>query len=303
MISPHRSSLSARMPLVIRQGLSRAQTARADVAKRKLAGSALLATLSRVLHEPHGRCQQILRTNASYLSAVERLRNQPQSRARLRQHTSRFHFPQSRDLQLLDANDQRSRLVASYHTGDFIYGSNVFAGHESPETTQYVLMQKSPSAAFQQNLCSAFGERQFRSRTQLLLEDFDFLKFRRLLNSGKSSLLSFVDLPPGFGRRIQINFLGRKAWFPMGPALMAIANRMPILPLLNYSNGSCHHIQLWPLIETANRPGQSLEQNAREITQQLSYPLQWLLQSSPEQWRYLTALPAYFEETEFESAV
>ena len=300
MIALHRSTMGARLPVAVRQGLSRVQNDRADSARWKCVDPVLLATLSQLLHEPQERCRQILDANMSYLSVVERFRNQPQSRARLQQHLSRFQFPQSRDLKLLDASDHRSRLVVSYHTGDFIYGSNVFANHESAETAQYVLMQKPPSAAFQQNLTNAFGETRFKSRTQLLLESFNFLKLRKRLNAGKSSLLTFADLPPDFGRRIQIEFLGREAWFPVGPALMALTGRMPILPLLIYSVGHSQCIRLWPLIEPNRKPGQSAKRVARDITQQLSFPLQWLIQHYPEQWRFLSVLPSFFEAPEFE---
>ena len=303
MMSLHHSCMSAGVPVVFRHGNAqtqskKAQSIQADRAGRERTFALLLATLSQCLHEPQSRCRKILRANTAYLSRVERYRNQPQSRARLLKHVARFEFPQQQELTRLDAEDQRPRLVASIHAGDFIYGTNVFANIESPNTRQFVLLQKTPGEAFQRNLSLAFGKKRYSSRTQLLLESFDFIQFRRRLNSSKSSLLTFTDLPPGFGRRVQIDFLGRAAWFPVGPALMAIANKMPILPLLNFSVGKANRIQLWPLIEPQRQAGQNIEEAAREVTQQLSYPLQWLLQRCPEQWRFLSALPSFFREEE-----
>lgn len=300
MISLHHSCMSSGAPVIFQHGATQAQSIQPDRAGRERAFALLLATLSQCLHEPQSRCLKILKANAAYLSRVERYRNQPQDRAQLLKHVAQFEFPQQQELSRLDAEDQRPRLVASIHAGDFIYGTNVFANYESPDTKQYVLLQKAPSETFQRNLSQAFGEKRYRSRTQLLLDSFDFAQFRRRLNSSKSSLLTFTDLPPGFGRRVKIDFLGRAAWFPAGPALMAIANRMPILPLLNFSKGNSNRLQLWPLIEPGRPAGQSIEEAVRAVTQQLSYPLQWLVQHSPEQWRFLSALPSFFEEAEHE---
>ena len=300
MISLHHSRMSVGAPVIFQRGSIQTQSTHTDRAERERAFALLLATLSQCLHEPQSRCLKILKSNAAYLSRVERYRNQPQGRAQLQKHVARFKFAQQTELSRLDAEDQRPRLVASIHAGDFIYGTNVFANYESPDTRQYVLLQKAPGEIFQRNLSQAFGEKRYSSRTQLLLESFDFAQFRRRLNSSKSSLLTFTDLPPGFGRRVQINFMGRDAWFPVGPALMAISNRMPILPLLNFSVGDANRIQLWPLIEPNRQASQSVEEAAREVTQQLSSPLQWLMQRYPEQWRFLSALPSFFTEAERE---
>ena len=87
--------------------------------------SHLLACLSRCLGEPAGECQRILGANSRYLEAVERFRNAPQSQACLNRHVASFQFAQKDQLDFLDRHDRRSRLIASYHSGDFIYGANV----------------------------------------------------------------------------------------------------------------------------------------------------------------------------------
>lgn len=93
--------------------------------------SHLLACLSRCLGEPAGECQRILGANSRYLEAVERFRNAPQSQACLNRHVASFQFAQKDQLDFLDRHDRRSRLIASYHAGDFIYGANVYANHEA----------------------------------------------------------------------------------------------------------------------------------------------------------------------------
>ena len=198
MISLHHSRMSVGAPVIFQRGSIQTQSTHTDRAERERAFALLLATLSPCLHEPQSRCLKILKANAAYLSRVERYRNQPQGRAQLQKHVARFEFAQQTELSRLDAEDQRPRLVASIHAGDFIYGTNVFANYESPDTRQYVLLQKAPGEIFQRNLSQAFGEKRYSSRTQLLLESFDFAQFRRRLNSSKSSLLTFTDLPPGF---------------------------------------------------------------------------------------------------------
>jgi hypothetical protein len=52
------------------------------------------------------------------------------------------------------------------------------------------------------------------------------------------------------------------------------------------------------MIEPNRQAGQSIEEAAREVTQQLSNPLQWLIYRYPEQWRFLSALPSFFTAAE-----
>jgi hypothetical protein len=35
-------------------------------------------------------------------------------------------------------------LIASYHSGDFIYGANVYPNHEASAISQFVLLQHKP---------------------------------------------------------------------------------------------------------------------------------------------------------------
>jgi len=257
--------------------------------------SHLLACLSRCLGEPAGECQRILGANSRYLEAVERFRNAPQSQACLNRHVASFQFAQKDQLDFLDRHDRRSRLIASYHAGDFIYGANVYANHEASAISQFVLLQHKPGKNFQRNLDLAFGKQQTKQRIPLQLESFNYLGFRKTLRTRRTSLLIFADLPFGFGRRVSVNFLGHEAYFPAGPAFMAVTSHIPILPLINYSSAESHSLRLWPLIETARRVDETLTETVQRVTQQLVRPLEWLLSEMPEQWRYLPFLPSYFE--------
>ena len=134
--------------------------------------SHLLACLSRCLGEPAGECQRILGANSRYLEAVERFRNAPQSQACLNRHVASFQFAQKDQLDFLDRHDRRSRLIASYHAGDFIYGANVYANHEASAISQVVLLQHKPGKNFQRNLDLAFGMQQTKQRIPLQLESF-----------------------------------------------------------------------------------------------------------------------------------
>lgn len=164
--------------------------------------SHLLACLSRCLGEPAGECQRILGANSRYLEAVERFLNAPQSQACLNRHVASFQFAQKDQLDFLDRHDRRSRLIASYHAGDFIYGANVYANHESSAISQFVLLQHKPGKNFQRNLDLAFGKQQTKQRIPLQLESFNYLGFRKTLRTRRTSLLIFADLPFGFGIRV-----------------------------------------------------------------------------------------------------
>ena len=261
-------------PVIFQRGSTQTQSTHTDRAGRERAFALLLATLSQRLHEPQSRCLKILKANAAYLSRVERYRNQPQGRAQLQKHVARFKFAQQAELSRLDAEGQRPVF-----TPVLLSMAQMFLQTMSRQTRSNMRCCKKRPVIYSRGISRRPSARSVIAvEPNCCLNHSNLPSFLRRLNSSKLSLLTFTGLPLGFGRRVQSSLIGRDAWFPVGPALMAISNRTPNLPLLNLSVGDANRIQLWPLIEPNRQTDQSVEEAAREVTQQLSSPLQWLMQ-------------------------
>lgn len=254
--------------------------------------------LSSLLHEPEHQVQKWLHSNRRYLARVERFRNQTQSRARLLAHKASFEFLQRREFEELIRLDSRSRILLGFHFGDFIYGNNVVADSEPESRHQYFLTQLPPTDHFLQNMRRCFGEVKFNNRQQLIADNTAAAELAALMRRPQCSLLSFVDLPAGFGERVEVAFLGRRAWLPKGPATLALVCKTPLLPVVNWWDGRLNRVQLFEQIEPQIATGESLQQATTRITQTLADILEHVLLQHPWQWRFLSALPAFFMEPE-----
>ncbi|GAB5497908.1 MAG: hypothetical protein PsegKO_02190 [Pseudohongiellaceae bacterium] len=247
------------------------------------------------LRVPERECLSILRGNRSFLQQVEQRRNKRQSRAALRQHLHSWQFPQQQAYRQLVARDSRPRIIASYHFGDFVYGMNLLLRDEVDQRPCRVLTLQPSSPVYFHNMARAFGERGARPENQLPMTRTSLRELSAFLRHTQGTLVTFCDLPPGFGATTEVHFLGRRAWFPRGAATLALRNRVPLLPAVNcYRNGQ-HQLLLAAQIEPGEyrqlEPGRAVQ----AITQRLVNLLQECLQQSPEQWRYLAALPGYFQ--------
>ena len=100
-----------------------------------------------------------------------------------------------------------------------------------------------------------------------------------------------------------MKFLDRIAWFPRGPATLAITSRTPLLPVINYLHQGINKIEMTQQIEPELLPGESFESAVARITQQLINYFEQYFVRFPEQWRYLQSLPTYFVERNPEAAI
>ncbi len=254
--------------------------------------------LSTILHEPNKQIDYWIKQNRHYLANVESLRNYRQSDSSLESHLNSFLCLQKNDFIDLCNHDARSRLLVSYHFGDFIYGNNVLAGFESDTRQQSFLTQLHSSSGFLHNMHSCFGETEFSKRRQLTLDTTSSSDLLALLRKPNQTVLSFVDLPYGFGERVAVSFLGRRAWFPKGPATLSLVSKSPIVPVINVWDGVRNSIQLRLQIEPIRQPQESLHDAVARITQSLVSVLEELVILYPWQWRFLSALPSYYLEPE-----
>lgn len=254
--------------------------------------------LSTILHEPDKQINNWLKQNRRYLAGIENLRNFRQPNSKLVSHLNSFSCPQKGNFIDLCNRDSRSRLLVSYHFGDFIYGNNILAGFEPNTRQQSFLTQLHSSSNFLHNMHTCFGVNEFSKRKQLTLDTASSADLLALLRNSNQTVLSFVDLPFGFGERVAVSFFGRQAWFPKGPATLSLVSRSPIVPVINVWDGVRNNIQLRPQIEPRLNPQESFHDGVVRITQSLVSVLEDLVARYPWQWRFLSALPSYYLEQE-----
>ena len=253
-----------------------------------------IAAVAAFLREPCGRTRRLLDANRKWLAALEYRRNNRLATAELRRHVARLHFPQMRDLRELLGDDPRPRLLTSFHFGDYIYGVNLLGASISTRA-QVVYMSQAPgSAAYFTNMKLAFGDAAIGPDSQLLTQDADIPRLAPLLRRQGVQFITFCDLGEQFGGRAQVDFLFRKAWFSRGPAMLGLTNRIPLLPVINWFDGSRERLLLGEQIEPERFEGETLALAAGRITAELARFFEPFFRLNPEQWRYLDILPAYF---------
>lgn len=270
---------------------------------RRPTNSDLCKFISFSLREPLRAVVSILRQNVEFLHQVEYRRVHLIDRSRIRQYASSFELQQGSSFFRLIAMDGRSRILATYHFGDFVYGMNYLVCLDPPGRRRVVLSQTKSSPSNAENMRNAFGAKAAGDEAQLIGSSTTMVALSALLRRGCCTLVMFCDLPCGFGEPIQVKFLDRIAWFPRGPATLAITSRTPLLPVINYLHQGINKIEMTQQIEPELLPGESFESAVARITQQLINYFEQYFVRFPEQWRYLQSLPTYFVERNPEAAI
>lgn len=247
------------------------------------------------LRRPERECLQILRRNRAFLRQVEARRNQRQSAVALQRHLRSWQLPQQNAYRELLALDNRPRIIASFHFGDFVYGMNLLLRDEAGQRPCRVLTLQTSSPAYFRNMEIAFGDRGARPENQLPVMQTPMAELSTFLGQLRGTLVTFCDLPPGFGATTTVQFLGRRAWFPRGAATLALRNRVPLLPVVSCFRGGEHQLLMAAQIEPGEYRHCDPARAVQGISQRLVNLLEECLQQFPEQWRYLAALPSYFQ--------
>lgn len=247
------------------------------------------------LRIPERECLQVLRRNRAFLRQVESRRNRRQSFLSLQQHLHSWQLPQQQAYRQLLVDDHRPRIIAGFHFGDFVYGMNLLLRDEAHQRPCRVITQQTSSPAYFSNMACAFGDRGARPENQFPVAQTPMREVSTFLRQTRGTLVTFCDLPPGFGASTELQFLGRCAWFPRGAATLALRNRVPLLPVVNCFRGGEHQLLLAAQIEPDDYRHHDPARAVQAISQRLVNLLEECLQQFPEQWRYLAALPDYFQ--------
>lgn len=250
------------------------------------------------LREPLQATVAILRVNQLFLAKVEKLRNSVQSPSSIVRHVQRFHIPQQTEISSLLSNDRRSRIIASYHFGDFVYGLHKLLCLQDDPSKTLVLSQSTSSPEYIKNMASGFGDKGAGSQNQALLANTDVRHLCEFLRIPMQCLVMFADLPREFGESVDVEFLGRKAAFPKSIALLSLVNKVPILPVICFQEGGVHRVEAGRQIEPRLLDGETRTDAVNRITQLQINFFQYFFTQHKEQWRYLHHLPKYFAEAQ-----
>ncbi|NKB34573.1 MAG: hypothetical protein GKR91_15885 [Pseudomonadales bacterium] len=255
---------------------------------------AYLAAISFCLREPIGRTKGILQDNSVFQSRIDSLRNSQHSSHVLTKHRDSMQILQRNNFLQLQNDLQHSRIISAFHFGDFVYGLNALMCLENPQNKRVLVSQDLASETYFDNIRTCFGDRAVLGSNHLIAANTDVLQLRKLLRSKLTTLTMFCDLPQRFGESTQVSFLARKAYFPKGPATLALATKAPLLPVITYRKKQKNFVKVFPLIVPEKLEGETLEQAVTRITQSLVNILEAYLEKYPQQWKYLRLLPDYF---------
>lgn len=255
-----------------------------------------LSKIAFYLREPLAYTCKLLKRNISFLNSVEKFRNQKQPAARIKKHVQQFAIPQRSQYEALLERDQRSRIVASFHFGDFVYGLHKLLSLQTAEIETRVLSQKISSAAYISNMAKAFGEKGADTKNQMLVNNTSICSLSVFLRKPGNCLVTFVDLPAEFGEKVEVDFMGRKAGFSRSSALLSLANKVPILPAICFRESGRHYVQLGKQIEPSILSAETKNEAVQRIVQQQVSFFEYFFLRHQEQWRYLNKLPDYFTE-------
>jgi len=261
------------------------------------AREALLQATAYYLRLPTGESRQWLRDNRRFLAQVEARRKRQQSAWRLRRHRNRWYASDLEAYRQLLAQDPRSRIVATYHFGDFAFGLNCLLREDPQGRECIVLTQQTSDAAYFANMRRAFGDEATTVQQQWPVARLRSSNLSAKLRKQSVTLVTFCDLPPGFGATTGVQFLGRRASFPRGAAALAVRYELPLLPVVCYHSAGKHRVAFSPQIEPLPSHGEGRVECISRLTQQLTNTLQGFVRWAPQQWRFLGSLPSYFANT------
>jgi len=260
----------------------------------------LCVQLSILLREPLDRTKNIVKKNMIEMDIIEHRRNRRRSYREIHQYRKLFRWRRKNEYLKQAHRDKRSRVIAAFHFGDFVHALQFFVNHGTGDRRSLVLRQQADSINAQANAAMELSNPNLRRATQLLTHELDPPALVATLRKGNTTLIIFCDLPREYGQVIEVIFLGRRAWFPKGPALIALVSKVPLFGFITYQEGGYNVIEINSVSEARINAGESLEQATRRLTQLLVNLLEVNLRRCPEQWRYLKKLPGYFVAPEGE---
>lgn len=255
-----------------------------------------LKILSVLLHEPLDSCRRLLHRQQAALLLLEHRRNRQRQGYEIRFYRESIHWHNAKDFLSCIRSDDRARIFAAYHFGDYIHGLSSLAKTQELNRRRLLIRLERGSAESEANQREDYRQLGLKPPDTILSDEVDPLQLRALLRREPVNLTTFCDLSADFGDAVEVEFMGRRAWFACGAARLAIAAGVPVMPVICWYDGRNNCLEVLQCIEPARYPGESFNTAARRITQLLVRHLECFLRRFPEQWRYLAQLPLYFQD-------
>lgn len=247
-----------------------------------------------MLHEPRQRCRMLARRHLMHLMLTEERRNRLRGDEEIRDYRRRIVWPQRKAWSRAMANDRRSRIIATYHFGDYVHGLSQLAGAEVQGRVRMLIRQEHGSEASRMNLEADYRQLDRRPPRTLLADEVEPLRLWKRLRAGNCSLITFCDLPAGSGVACRVQFLGQPAWFSSGAAQLAVSAGVPVFPVISWHEADRSQLMTGAPIEPCLWQGKPFETAVQQLMQRLISVLEARLRQHPWQWRYLGGLARYF---------
>lgn len=262
--------------------------------ERREVRTAVLDGLSACLHEPESRCQALLMRHHRHLLLLEARRDRLQTRTGIARRQRQLVWTEEKAWRKLIADDQRSRIMAACHFGDYVHCLPRLASAEPPGRDRILLRHEAGTPGSLANMREVYRQLGLSVPEVLLAAAADPLVLRNRLRRGGCTLTTFCDLSRQFGVPVETMFLGRRAWFCSGPAQLAVSAGVPVIPVHVRPGTLMSRIVLAPAIDPAHWRGMDYQEAVRMVTGRLVGHLELLLREIPQYWRYLSVLPRYF---------
>jgi hypothetical protein len=246
--------------------------------------------LGAIFHEPAEKIEKMLMEHYLY----SRL-NFARHVLRLRNETlpdvvcDEFFWPEKSCYQRMVACINESRVLTTIHMGDVVGAFRNISSVTCKSRRVISITQKHDG--FKLGGYSASDTGVYASTNT---SDMDPIAMVAALRGGNTTLAVLFDLTSEFGDTVEVIFFGRRTRLGKGPAQVAIAAKVKILPFVTYDVDGRSILEMGPLIDTGCLPGESLNRATSRITQMLATQAEKWIMRHPSQWRYTTSIFNFF---------
>ena len=174
----------------------------------------------------------------------------------------------------------KGAILLSGHIGNWEVGSNFIAGYGFPVVG--VAESAGPGDAFYK-LFKRYREH-FGTLIISLEDPSVGFKLRGFLKKGY--MIGLIGDRNISGTGVEVNFFGRKAIFPQGPAFLSLVTNCPIIPFFFLRNTKKGKKVYYAFVEKAVefKGGKSSRENIRNLTQIIAQRIESVVGNYPEQW-------------------
>lgn len=249
------------------------------------------ALIGHLLHEPQARMALIWRQHLFWFhfNFAKRLLHL-EGRAESASYLQGICWPDRDDYRRLIKNSRDSRVLVSIHMGDFFGAFRAISRESAPGRHAISLRRDRTENDGMQHFSA-----DRISHTVYYHQQHPPAGIVSALRQGSHTLAILFDLREDFGSTVTVSFFGQSARFVKGPALLAIMGRSNIYPFVCFESQGRNCIKMASMIDARVRSDESLHQATVRITQSLVNLAESWIRQWPAQWKYLTALPSYFD--------